>query len=146
MLLCGLLASAARAADYRSVSQPLTILYDAPSSKAKPLYLLPRETPLEVVVSLEGWTKVRDAAGTIGWVEKKALADRRTLVVRTAVADVRASPEEGAAVVFRAEQNVVLELADGAPASSGTTTPGWLKVRHRDGQSGFVRMSQVFGF
>jgi hypothetical protein len=47
--------------------------------------------------------------------------------------------------VFRAEQNVLLELAEPAASPSSTATPGWVKVRHRDGQTGFVRISQVFG-
>jgi len=24
--------------------------------------------------------------------------------------------------------------------------PGWIKVRHRDGDTGYVRLAQVFGF
>ena len=30
-------------------------------------------------------------------------------------------------------------------AASAAATPGWVKVRHRDGQTGFVRITQVFG-
>jgi hypothetical protein len=74
--------------------------------------------------------------------EKKAATDRRTIVVRASSADVLASPETNAAVVFKAEQNVLLELADASYASS---TPGWAKVKHRDGQTGYVRISQVWG-
>ncbi|MEP6656960.1 MAG: SH3 domain-containing protein [Betaproteobacteria bacterium] len=139
-------ASGAVAADYRTTTEPATILYDAPSSKAKPLFLLGRETPLEVIVALEGWTKVRDAGGTIGWVEKKGLTDKRALVVRTPMAEVRANPEDAAPVVFRAEQNVVLELAEPSSSPLATASPGWVKVRHRDGQVGYVRIAQVFGF
>ena len=149
LLLTGVLAAfaaVAHAADYRTVADPVAILYDAPSAKAKPLFLISRDTPLEVIVALEGWTKVRDASGTIGWVEKKALNDRHALVVRAAVADVHANPEDAAPVVFRAEQNVVLELAEPGASPTTTASPGWVKVKHRDGQSGFVRINQVFGF
>lgn len=142
-MLCA--AGLAAAAEYRSTGEAITILYDAPSARAKPLFLLPRDTPLEVIVALEGWTKVRDAGGTIGWVEKRALSDRRSLVVRTPVADVRASPDDAAPVVFRAEQSVMLELAESASSAATTASPGWVKVRHRDGQVGFVRVTQVFG-
>ena len=72
----------------------------------------------------------------------RRVADRRTIVVRASSADVVASPEANAAIVFKAEQNVLLELAD---ASYATSTPGWAKVRHRDGQTGYVRISQVWG-
>jgi SH3-like domain-containing protein len=135
----------AGAAEYRSIGEPATVLYDAPSVKAKPLFVLGRDTPLEVIVPVEGWSKVRDAGGTIGWVEKKSLADKRTLVVRVSLAEVRANPDDSAVLVFRAEQNVLLDLAEGATSAATTSSPGWVKVRHRDGQSGFVRITQVFG-
>jgi SH3-like domain-containing protein len=138
-------AGIAAAADYRSVGEAAAVLYDAPSAKAKPLFVLGRDTPLEVIVPVEGWSKVRDAGGTIGWVERKSLADKRTLVVRVPLAEVRANPEDNAALVFRAEQNVLLDLAETASSAATTAAPGWVKVRHRDGQTGFVRITQVFG-
>ena len=138
-------ATAASAADFRSTFDAATVLYDAPSSRAKPLFVLGRDVPLEVIVPVEGWIKVRDVGGTIGWVEKRALADRKSLVVRVVVADVRAIPDEAAPIVFRAEQNVLLELAEPATSASTTAMPGWVGVKHRDGQAGYVRISQVFG-
>ena len=147
-LLCALgvamAASSASAAEFRATADA-TVLYDAPSAKANPLCVLGRDVPLAVIVPVEAWIKVRDAGGTIGWVEKRALADRHTLVVRAPVADVRANPDENAPVVFRAEQNVLLELAEPAASAATTTMPGWVGVRHRDGQAGYVRISQVFG-
>jgi len=131
----------AGAAEFHATSDA-AVLYDAPSLKAKPLFVLGRDYPLEVIVSVEGWLKVRDASGTVAWVEKRLVGDRRTVVVRAPVADVLASPEANAPVVFKAEQSVLLELADPTYASS---TPGWAKVRHRDGQAGFVRIQQVWG-
>ena len=88
---------------------------------------------------------VRDAGGSIGWVDRKVLTDRRTLVVRVPIAEVFANPDVTAPLVFRAEQNVLLELAEPATSAGTTATPGWVKVRHRDGQVGFVRIAQVFG-
>jgi len=144
---CGLLSLPllVAAAEYRSIGDAAVVLYDAPSAKAKPLFVLGRDTPLEVIVPVEGWSKVRDAGGTIGWVERKTLADKRTLVVRVPLAEVRANPEDNAALVFRAEQNVLLDLAEAAGSAATTAVPGWVKVRHRDGQVGFVRITQVFG-
>ena len=134
------------AADFRATSEPATVLYDAPSAKARPLFVYGRDVPVEVLVTVEGWTKVRDATGTIGWMPTRALAEKRVVVVRPPVADVRQAPEDNAPVAFRAEQNVILELADPAPTPAASSTPGWVKVRHRDGASGFIKLAQVFGF
>ena len=39
----------------------------------------------------------------------------------------------------RPTTDVVLELVEPGPA-------GWARVRHRDGQQGFVKATQVWGF
>jgi SH3-like domain-containing protein len=135
------LATSAVGAEFHSTSEAV-VLYDGPSNKAKPLFVLGRDVPVEVIVAVEGWYKIRDATGTVAWMERKSAADRRTVVVRSPLAEVLAAPEANAPLVFKAEQNVLLELADGTYA---TSTPGWAKVRHRDGQTGYVRIAQVWG-
>jgi SH3-like domain-containing protein len=141
LLVLVALVGGAWAAEFHATSD-VAVMYDAPSAKARPLFVLGRDVPLELIVSVEGWMKVRDAGGTIAWVDRKAIGDKRMLMVRAPVAEVLANPVDSAPVVFKAEQNVLLEIADTAHAS---TTPGWVKVRHRDGQVGYVRIAQVWG-
>jgi SH3-like domain-containing protein len=135
------LGGSAWAAEFHSTAD-VTVMYDAPSAKARPLFVLGRDIPLELIVNVEGWMKVRDAGGTVAWVDKKTVGDKRMIVVRTAVAEILASPVDTAPLVFKAEQNVLLEIAD---TTYVATTPGWVKVRHRDGQVGYVRIAQVWG-
>lgn len=140
-LAFGLSAGSALAADFRSVEPaegPAAILYDSPSKKGVPQFIIRRYTPVEVVVSLEGWAKVRDAAGGLAWIERAALAERRTLQVTVERAEVRQSADTAAPLVFQAEKGVALELLETGPA-------GWAKVKHRDGQSGYLRANQVWG-
>jgi SH3-like domain-containing protein len=132
-------AQAVAAADFRSVQESAAVLYDAPSRAATPLFVVSRMYPLEVIVNLEAWVKVRDHTGVLTWVEKKALSDRRTVLVTAALAEARARPEEGAPLAFSAAQNVALELVEVAAG-------GWLRVRHADGASGYLRASQVWGY
>ncbi len=131
-------SSGAGAAEFRSVQENAAVLYDAPSRAATPLFIVQRNYPLEVIVNLEAWVKVRDHAGALTWIERRALADRRMVLITAPSADVRQRPEEGAPAAFSAAQNVALELVEIAPG-------GWLRVRHADGASGFVRATQVWG-
>jgi SH3-like domain-containing protein len=131
-------AGAGAAAEFRSVAENAAVLYDAPSAKAKKLYVVSHGYPVEVLVVVEGWSKVRDAAGELTWIESKQLSDKRTVVVRMPLAQVREAADDNAPVAFQAQQNVLLELLE---VASG----GWLRVRHRDGQSGYVRVGQVWG-
>jgi SH3-like domain-containing protein len=126
------------AADFRAIADPAAVLYDAPSAKAKKRFILGRGYPVEVVVVVEGWTKVRDAGGELAWVENKSLTDRRSVMVKAALADVRSAAEDKAPLVFQAEQNVVLDLNE-------LTGTGWARVTHRDGQSGYIKVTTVWG-
>jgi len=144
-LAATLVGGSAAAADYKTTAEAPTLLYDAPSTKARPLFVYGRDVPLEVLVAVEGWTKIRDVSGAFGWIPNKGLADKRMLLVRVPVAEVRANPDDAASLVFRAEQNVLLDLAESAASPATTAAPGWVKVRHRDGQTGYVRVNQVFG-
>ena len=128
----------ALAIDYRSVVPPAAILFDSPSLKGKKLYLIKAQTPVEVVVKLEGWSKVRDAEGTLAWMETKSLAERRTVIVTSPKAEVRQAERPDAPVVAEFDKWVALEFVEAA-------SPGWAKVKHRDGASGYVRSTQVWG-
>lgn len=132
------LAATASAAEFRSVGERPATLYDAPSTRADKLFAVTRQYPFEVLVKLEQWTKVRDANGEAGWIENAALGDRAMAVVTVPVADVHAGPDPQSPLVFEAYKQVLLEVLE--PAANG-----WVKVRHRDGQEGYVRASHVWG-
>jgi len=137
-LLTGIVTGAAYAADFRSVSVNAAVLYDAPSRSAVPLFVLSSGYPVEVIVNLEAWVKVRDHTGALSWVERRALAERRTVLVIAGSADARQRPEETAPVAFRAQQFVTFNLVE---VGAG----GWIRVQHADGTSGFMRANQLWG-
>ncbi len=137
-LLAALVAAPVWALDYRSVEAPAAILYDTPSNKGKKLYIVRQTMPLEVVVRLEGWFKVRDAEGTLAWIESKAVSEKRHVVVTAPRAVIRKEAKDDAVVAFEADKWVALELVEAGPS-------GWVHVRHRDGASGFVKATQVWG-
>lgn len=136
-LLAAVSASAA-AAEFRSIAESAAVLYDAPSSRATKLYVIGRSYPVEIIVVVEGWTKIRDAQGELAWIETKSLSDRRTVMVKASRVAIRQAADDKAPIAFQAEQNVLLDLNE-------VTGTGWVRVTHRDGESGYIRASQVWG-
>lgn len=133
-----LTATVSSAFDFKTVGAAPVILYDAPSTKGGKLFVAPRGMPLEVVLSYGEWVKVRDASGDLSWTEAKGLSAKRNVVVRSASLKVRATPDDNSSPVFIAEKGILLEVNE--PAQSG-----WIKVRHKDGATGYVRSSDVWG-
>lgn len=140
-MLLGMLllaAPAAHALDYVSVADSTAILYDANSTKAKKLFVISRYTPLEVVVNLQNWIKVRDSSGTLAWIERRAVSDRQYVVVTAALASVLKAPEAGAPVLYQVSRSVALE-------SLGINGGGWIKVRDLQGSVGYMKSIEVWG-
>jgi SH3 domain protein len=128
----------AQAVEYVSVSESNAILYDAPSIKAKKLFVVNRYMPFEQIVTLESWVKVRDRSGGMYWVEKHALSNKRYVFALLPMVDVHAEPDFNSKRLFQVRQQVALERID----STGT---GWIRVRHQDGNIGYVRSAEVWG-
>ena len=124
--------------EYRALGDRPAVLYDAPSTRADRLFVASRQYPFEVLVKLELWTKVRDANGEVAWVENGALGTKPTVLVTVPLADVRVAPDVKSDLVFEAYKQVILEVV--APPAND-----WVKVRHRDGQEGFIRVAHVWG-
>ena len=131
-------AGLAQAADFRSIGEGAAVMYDAPSRASTPIYVASRFYPVELIVNLDAWVKVRDHTGTLSWVEKKSLSERRMVIVTAPNVEVKSRAEDGAPAAFQVTQNVALDLVE---IGQG----GWVRVRHADGSTGFVRASVIWG-
>lgn len=131
-------AVTAHAVDYVSVGESSAVLYDAPSLKANKLFVVNRYMPFEQVVSLDNWVKVRDRSGALYWLERRVLGNKKYVFAVIPLLDVRSAPDFGASRLFQVRQQVALE-------SLGATGTGWINVRHKEGEVGFVRSTEVWG-
>ena len=128
----------ALALDYRSIAPAKAVLYDAPSIQASKLYILNQGYPVEVIVNLGAWVKVRDALGGLNWIEATQLSTKRTVLVLTSAA-IYSSDAVNSTVLASIEKDVTLELV------STVLKNGWVKVKHRDGITGFMQSSALWG-
>jgi SH3-like domain-containing protein len=97
-----------------------------------------RYMPFEQVVTLDSWVKVRDRSGSLYWVEKRLLSNKRYVFALLPLLDVHAEPNFASSRLFQVRQQVALEFIE----STGT---GWVRVRHQDGNTGYVRSNEVWG-
>ncbi len=127
----------ASALEFRSIAPAKAILYDAPSLESDKLYIISQAYPVELIVNLNNWLKVRDASGSLSWVESKNLSSKRTVIV-TAKTEIKSAEDPTSALVATVEKDVVLELI-------ADRQNGWIKVKHRDGVTGFVQVGNLWG-
>lgn len=138
-LLLALLPNLAAAVEFRSIAPPKAVLYDAPSQVSRKLFVIGQGYPVEVIVNLNEWVKIRDNLGGLGWIEGDQLSPKRTVLVTGEQAEIRQAADFNAALAAHAEKDLVLEMLE--PPRNG-----WIKVRHRDGLVGYIVTSSVWGY
>lgn len=131
------ISTAATALEFGS-SARASILYETPAISAGKLAVISAGYPLEKVVTIPGWVKVRDETGALAWMEESAFSTKRTLLIKAPLAHVLEKPLDNAPTRFRVPRGVTLELI--APVEGG-----WIKVRHLSGQEGYARIRDVWG-
>jgi SH3-like domain-containing protein len=128
----------ALALDFRSVALAKAVLYDAPSKEANKLYILSAGYPVEIIVNLGDWVKVRDQQGSLSWIESKQLSAKRMVLVIENT-EIKSADNASALLLATVEKDVTLEML------SPIIKNGWVKVKHRDGIIGFVQASALWG-
>ena len=69
-----------------------------------------RGLPVKVVAVFPAWRKIEDPDGAQGWMQANMLTDERSGMVRGEVRPMRARPDAGAPIVWRAAPGVVGRL------------------------------------
>ena len=126
------------ALEYRSIAPAKAVLYDAPSTQAGKLYILNESYPVEIIVNLGAWVKIRDALGSLSWIESSQLSPKRTVLVLSKNS-IYSSESVSSPVIALVDKDVTLELV------STVIKNGWVKVKHRNGISGFMQTSALWG-
>ena len=131
-------ASETQAAEFKAVGANPAILYNAPSERGRKVFIAPRGMPVEIILTQSGWTKVRDVAGDLSWIDTSAWTSKRNVIASSSNLKLHATAEENAAVVATIDKGVLLELL--APSAAG-----WVKLKHKDGATGFAKTAEVWG-
>lgn len=130
-------SGSAEALEYRNLSEN-AIVYDGASRQATPQFILLRGTPVEVIVAVDKWVKLREVGGGLGWVEKNQLVEAKLAIVTQPLAVIRQQADDSAPQVFTASKDVLLEVLD-------KSSKAWVKVKHKDGSTGFVSIKAIWG-
>lgn len=102
------------------------------------LWHVDRGYPLQVIGSQKDWYRVRDFEGDVGWVYKPLTGSTAHVVVKKPEIHVRSGPGTSYRIVAKAREGVVFRTL--------ARQKGWVKVRHRNGTTGWVARHLVWGW
>ena len=127
-------------ADFMSVNADQAFLHEAPSDSTKKSYIVTRGYPLEVIVSLKEWKKVKDHEGLINWIKTSDLSSKRTVLNLKGDNSIYLEPSSASPILAKVNDNVTLELLD------VNKIDAWVKVYSKVGDiEGFINASDLWG-
>ncbi len=122
---------------WASIDATRAIMRRGPSQEMRAMWEYRRQgLPLKVLRLHDDWRLVREPDGTTGWMHRSLITGRRTAIVTESETPLRAAPDAGAPVAYRAERGVVGRISD--------CTPGWCLFDVL-GRRGYVARDAVWG-
>jgi len=92
--------------------------------------------PVEILQEFDVWRKIRDPAGSVGWVHQRMVTGTRTVMVTGAIRTLHADDNPASPAVARAEPGVIAQLL----ACHGE----WCRVEAKD-IKGWLKRSEIWG-
>lgn len=125
-------------AEIVTVTTHTATLWTQPGGKnAFEILKIPRYYPLSVQEQGQYYVKVRDYQGQTGWILAEQIGPQKGVVVEVATVNVRQGPGARYPILFKAFQGVTFKVL--------AEQKGWLKVRHENGEIGWVLKSLTWG-
>ncbi|WP_231639284.1 SH3 domain-containing protein [Sphingomonas profundi] len=94
------------------------------------------ELPVKVMQVRNEWRRIVDPDGVEGWMRSFLLSEQRTAIIRGEIRPLRAAPDRGAKVTWRAEPGVVGKVSHCAA--------GWCEFDVH-GRAGYVEIDHIWG-
>jgi SH3-like domain-containing protein len=119
-----------------SVNVPLANVRSGPGTGSEILWKVEKYHPLEIVSKSGDWYQFRDFEGDTGWIFKGLVRNYASVIVIKNNVNVRSGPGTGYDIIFKVEKGVpfrVMERKD-----------NWIKIRHSDGDDGWIYKSLVW--
>ena len=127
-------------ADFISVKAKQAVLFEGPSNTTEKMFIVTEGYPLEVLVSLKDWKKVKDHNGKISWIESKFTHIERTVLITKDDAVIFNQANEKSHKLDNVDKFVVLKL------NSSMLVGNWAQVKTQiEGLIGFINSKEVWG-
>ncbi|MEY3028000.1 MAG: hypothetical protein RIQ77_83, partial [Pseudomonadota bacterium] len=127
-------------AEYLSVGVDQAFLHEAPSDSTKKTFIVTKGYPLEVLVSLKEWKKVKDHQGAINWIASNQLSSKKMVLNFKANNLIHLEPNDSSPTLAFVSENVVLEIVDNKRIDN------WIKVYSKSTEvEGFISIENLWG-
>lgn len=141
LLLAGLFALiplAAQAQTFLSIKGNTVNIRAKPNTQSPIAWELINGYPVEVVAQQDGWLKVRDFEGPLGWVHQPLTSAEPHFLIKGNAVNLRAGPGTQHSVVTKLQKYDIVQTLE--------KRDGWAKVKTHEGEEGWLSEKLGWGW
>jgi SH3-like domain-containing protein len=121
-----------------SIANKKVNLRSGPGKKYAVVWELDKGFPFKVIDTKGNWYKVQDFENDTGWVHKRMVSAKAHLIVKKKRVNIRSAASKRARLIGKADYGVVFRTLE--------FRKGWVKVKHENGLTGWVRRNLLWGW
>ncbi len=123
-------------AERLSVTSAVANIRSGPGTQHEVLWKVEQNHPLRVLEKSRGWIRFRDFEGDEGWVHQSLTGRAATVITTRDKCNVRS----GAGTKYE----IVFTVGKGVPFRVLKRKAKWLRIRHADGDHGWIHKSLIW--
>ncbi len=107
-----------------------------PGSRNVVLWKVEKDHPIEVMEKKGNWYHFRDFERDEGWIHKSLVGKLKTIITKKENCNIRSGPGTKYKVLFTVEKGIPFRVLE--------RRGSWIKIRHADGDEGWIHNSLVW--
>ncbi len=123
-------------AERLSISSNQANIRSGPGSKNKILWKVEKYHPIETISKKGNWYHFKDFENDEGYVHKSVLSKTKTIITKNKLSNIRSGPGGKNKIIFTVEKGIPFKILK----KKGK----WLKIKHHDGDEGWIHKSLVW--
>lgn len=123
-------------AERLSVKVPIANVRSSPGAKNDILWKVEKDHPLNIIKKSGSWYRFRDFEGDMGWIHKSLLSKAASVITIKKNCNVRSGPGTNFDKVFTVDKGIPFKVIK--------RKGNWIKIRHADGDNGWIHKTLVW--
>ncbi len=132
-ILLVICAGTASATERLTVKVPVANVRSGPGTKYDILWKVPKYYPLRIIKKFGNWYRFSDFEGDKGWIHKSLVRKIPSIITKKDNCNIRSGPGTRFQILFTAEKGVAFKVLK--------RKGNWIRVKHADGDKGWIYKS-----
>ena len=123
-------------AERMTVTDSIANIRSGPGTKNSIIWKVEKNHPLEIIEKKGSWYHFRDFENDKGWIHKSLIGKIKTVITKKEKCNIRTGPGT--------KYKIILTVEKGIPFKVLKRQEEWIKIRHADGDQGWIHNSLVW--